>query len=105
MARRTLNQNSALHRYFDLLASTLNAQNLTVDVILRADTQWNKERVKELLWKNLQKSITGKESTTKLTTKELTEVYDTLNKALGEKLHIHVDFPSYEEKLDKNRVN
>ena len=98
MAKRTLNQNSALHRYFDLLASTLNAQNLTVDVILRADTQWNKERVKELLWKNLQKSITGKESSAKLTTKELTEVYDTLNKALGEKLGIHVDFPHYEQK-------
>ena len=98
MSRRTLSQNSALFRFFDLLASTLNAQNLTVDVILKADTQWNKERVLELLWRPLQKSITGKESTTKLTTKELTEVYDTLNKALGEKLGIHVSFPSYENK-------
>ena len=95
--KRTLQQNQALFRFFDLLASTLNAENLTVDVILRADTQWNKERVLELLWRPLQKSMIGKESTTKLTTKELTEVYDTLNKALGEKLGIHVSFPSYEQ--------
>ena len=97
MAKRTLNQNSALHLYFDLLASTLNAQNLTIDVVIKADTEWNKVRVKELLWRKLQKSITGKESSTKLTTKELTEVYDVLNKALGEKLGIHVEFPSYEQ--------
>ncbi len=96
--KRTLQQNQALFRFFDLLASTLNAENLTVDVILKAETQWNKERVLELLWRPLQKSMIGKESTTKLTTKELTEVYDTLNKALGEKLGIHVEFPHYEQK-------
>ena len=97
MAKRTLNQNSALHRFFDLLASTLNAQNLTVDVVVKAETKWNQERVKELLWRPIQKAVIGKESSTKLTTKELTEVYDVLNKALGEKLGIHVEFPNYEQ--------
>jgi len=96
--RRSLLQNKSLHRFFDLLASTLNAQGLTVDVVLKTETIWTPETTKALLWKPIQKAITGKESTTKLTTKELTEVYDTLNKALGEKLHIHVSFPSYENK-------
>jgi len=98
MTRRTLSQNSALHLFFEHLASTLNAQNLTIDVMLKAEKKWSAVSVKEILWRDLQKSITGKESSAKLTTKELTEVYDTLNKALGEKLHIHVDFPHYEQK-------
>ena len=96
--KRTNTQNRALHKFFDLLASTLNAQGLTVDVVLKSETSWTAESTKELLWRPIQKAIIGKESSAKLTTKELTEVYDTLNKALGEKLHIHVSFPSYENK-------
>mgnify|MGYP002640005925 CR=1 FL=1 len=97
MSTRTNQQNRALHKYFDLLASTLNAKNLTVDVVLKPDTEWNKDTVKALVWKPIQEAVLGKQSTTKMTTKEVTEVYDVLNKALGEKLGVHVEFPHIEE--------
>lgn len=93
---RTIQQNRALHKFFSLLASTLNAENKTIEVVLKPDTEWNSDTVKALIWKPVQQAVIGKQSTTKLTTKEVNEVYSVLNKALGERLGVHVPFPSME---------
>lgn len=93
---RTTQQNRSLHKYFSLLASTLNAENKTIEVVLKPDTEWSTDTVKALIWKPIQEAVIGKQSTTKLTTKEVSEIYDVLNKALAERLGIHVPFPSIE---------
>ena len=62
----------------------------TVDIL------WTKESVKTHLWKGIQDAMFEKDSTTKLTTKEVGEVYEVLNRHLGEKFSIHVPFPSEE---------
>jgi nicotinamide riboside kinase len=91
---RTVQQNRALHKYLALVAATLNAENLGVTVVLKPDTEWSMEGVKEMMWKPIQQAVLGKSSTTKLTRTELTEVYDIMNKALAERFDIHIPFPS-----------
>jgi hypothetical protein len=81
-----------------MLSDELNNAGLDLIHTLRHDVAipWNPSLVKELLWKKVQKAQLGKRSTTKLTTKEIDIVFETLNRHLGEKLGVHVDFPSEE---------
>lgn len=90
---RTSQQNRALHKYFALVAATLNAENLGVTVVLKPDTEWSAEGVKEMMWKPVQKAVLGKTTTTKLKSTEVTEIYDVMNKVLSERFGIHIDFP------------
>lgn len=94
---RTLQQNRALHKYFSLVAEALNDRQLTVKTIIKADIEWNPLSVKEMLWKPIQKAVLQKKSTTELKRKEIDEVYDTINLALGQKFGIHVPFPTIEK--------
>ena len=93
---RTLQQNKALHKYFSLVAEALNDRQLTVKTIIKADIEWNPLSVKSLLWKPIQEAVLQKKSTTELKRKEIDDVYDTINRALGEKFGIHVPFPTIE---------
>lgn len=95
--QRTIQQNRALHKYFALVAATLNAENLGVTVVLKPDTEWSSDGVKEMLWKPVQKAVLGKASTTKLNRTEITDIYDVMNKVLSERFDIHIPFPNIEE--------
>jgi len=95
--QRSIQQNRSLYKYFDLLSATLNANNFDVQIVLSPNTEWSAEGVKLLLWKPVMQAVTGRSSTAKLTTTELTEIYDIINKALGERLGLSVPFPSIEE--------
>ena len=92
--KRTVTQNSSLHKYFELVAIQFNKRNLPITIVLKPEIMWNKYSVKELIWKVLQKPITGKESTTKLKKDEITKVYDVMNKLLGERFGFNVEFPN-----------
>jgi len=98
--QRTLTQNAALHLFFNLLAETLNDAGFDMKKTLKpeVDIPWTGDLVKTHLWKPIQKSLLGKKSTTELTKDEVGKVYETLNRYLGEKLAIHVPFPSDPEK-------
>lgn len=89
---RTIRQNKALHVYFELVAEELNNAGLYIANVIRADAPWNKDRVKELIWKTTQEKMLGKRSTKELTTGEIDKVYDVVNRALSDK-GIHVEFP------------
>jgi hypothetical protein len=104
--KRTSAQNRALHLYFTQLAEALNNAGLDMRRTLRPDVDipWNSETVKEHLWRPIQKAELQKESTTKLSTKDIDAVYDTLNRHLGEKFDISVSFPSIEGMLLNRRV-
>ena len=94
--QRTIQQNKALHKFFELLADELNGAGLDMRKTLKPeiDIPWNKETVKEYLWRPIQDLQLRKASTKELNTKEIDKIYDTLNRFLGEKLKIHVAFPS-----------
>ena len=100
---RTAKQNNSLHLYFTLLAGELNAGGFDMKKVIRqeVDIPWNPYSVKEYLWRPLQEAQLGKRSTTKLTTKEIDQIYDTLNRVVGERTGVHVEFPSIESLEDK----
>lgn len=97
--KRTKQQNKALHVLFNLLASTLNEAGLDMRKTLKPeiDIPWSGPAVKEFLWRPIQTAQLDKRSTTELTTVEIDQVFDTINKHLGEKFGLHVPFPSIEE--------
>lgn len=102
---RTNQQNKALHKLYELLAEELNDSGLYMQKVLKptVDIVWTRENVKEYLWRPIMKAQLGKESTTELTTKEIDDIFDTLNKHLGEKFGLHVAFPSIEHLIQNER--
>ena len=101
-ATRTSQQNKALHLYLTHVAQALNEAGLPMQKVLTVDIDWNPENVKEYLWRSVQKSQLKKESTTQLTKAEVTQVYETLNRLLGEKFGVHVPFPNDEARALEN---
>jgi hypothetical protein len=101
--QRTKQQNKALHVLFRLLAETLNENGLDMRKTLKpeVDIPWSPASAKEYLWRPIQKAQLNKKSTTELTTKEIDEVFDTINKHIGEKFSIHIPFPSIETLIEK----
>ncbi len=96
MTRRTDEQNAAMHLYFRWLAQALlekhfDFRDLTVEIPA------NEYMVKEHMWKSIQKKMTGKKSTKDLEINEVSIIYDILNRALIDKLDIHVRFPNKED--------
>lgn len=61
------------------------------------EIRWTPHNIKEYLWRPVQIASLGKESTKDLNTKEIDIVWETLNRFLGERLGVHVPFPSLEE--------
>ncbi len=99
---RTQDQNSALHLWFELVARDLNEGGFTVQVVLKQkiDLDWNKELVKELLWRPAQEALIKKKSTTKLDkVGEIDTVFDHLNRHFGEKFGLHIPFPMNPNKV------
>lgn len=97
---RSIKQNSALHRYFSLISIELNKRGVRVDPN-GMNIEWSMLRVKELIWKEFQKLVLGKESTRLLSKQELTEVYDYVNYFLGERFSFNVEFPNREQLENK----
>lgn len=99
--QRSKQQNKAMHLWFQLVAEALNAAGYTIQKVLthfKIEIDWTKDSVKEVLWKQTQKALLGKDSTTELSKHEdIDLVYNHVNRFLGEKLQIEsIPFPSYE---------
>lgn len=96
MDTRTIQQNRALHKFYDLVSKELNDKGLTVAKTIKADIIWSQSSVKEVLWKPIQEAVLKKKSTTELNKDEIDKVYDVINMALGQRFGIHIPFPSIE---------
>lgn len=92
---RTTPQNSSIHLYCDMVAQELNNAGLDMQIALKlgVNVPWTMETVKAIIWKPIQQAQLGKESTTQLETTEVSKVYETINRFLGER-GVHVPFPS-----------
>lgn len=97
--KRTQRQNKALHLLFGMLADELNDSGLDMKKVLKpgVDIPWTKSSIKEYIWRPIQEVQLSKKSTTDLTTKEIDEVFETINRHLGEKFGVYVPFPSIDE--------
>ena len=93
---RTIQQNRSLHKWLAMIAKALNDAGLDIKQVVKADVEWTMTSVKEIIWRSIQKAITNKKSSTKLTKEEFSQVMETTNRLLGEKYGIFVEFPSQE---------
>jgi len=102
--QRTLQQNKALHLYFQLVADTLNDAGLDMRTVLKPGVEipWTKTTVKEYLWRPIQNIQLMKKSTTELTTRDIDAIFDTMNRHLANH-GIHEPFPSIEEIINRQR--
>lgn len=102
--QRTLRQNSALHLMLTQLADELNDAGLYMQRVLKqgVEIQWTPELAKEYLWRPIQKVVTSRESTAELNTKEIDQVFEYLQKHLGEKLGLEVEFPNIQHLIDRS---
>ena len=97
---RSDKQSRALHLMFETLADELNDRGKYVSTVIRADARWDKNRVKELIWRAVQEKMFNKTSTTSLTTKEIDEIFEVIQKALAE-MGIEIIFPSINAIMDR----
>ena len=101
---RTLTQNASIHKYCAMLAEAFNEAGLDMNAVLAEGTSipWSEERVKELIWRKVQIAALGKESTTKLETFEVSQVYDIVNRHISQTFSIFIPFPSKNELIAKS---
>ena len=103
---RTLQQSKALHLYFTQLAEILNESGLDMRKVLKPSISipWTPQTIKENLWKPIMEFQLQKSSTTEMTTKDIDEVYDVINKHIGEQFGISIEFPSQESLINNSRI-
>lgn len=96
--QRSLKQNSALHVWCGLMAEELNSSGYSMEKVLahKASIDWTMHGVKEHLWKPVQESMTGEDSTASAQKIDYMKVYEVLNRHFGEKMGVHVPWPVHE---------
>lgn len=94
--QRTLTQNRAIHKYCAMLAKALNDAGWDMRRTLKEDFDipWTEESAKENLWRPVQRAMLSKESTTALERQEVSQVFETINRNIGEKTGVYVPFPN-----------
>ena len=98
-SKRTSSQNSALHLYFSQVASELEREGHTLQDVIKhinkVEITPTMSNVKEIIWKEIQKVVLNKKSTTELAKQEdIEKVYDVMNKWLGTYFQIYIPFPN-----------
>jgi hypothetical protein len=100
--QRTSQQNRSYWKGCELLAQALNDAGLekkaALELLLKEgmDIPWTKNAIHEDLFKPIIRAMYGKVSTTQLGRIQISEAWDVLNRATGEKLGVTVPFPSEE---------
>jgi hypothetical protein len=95
---RTSLQNRSLHLYFKNLANALNDSGNDMKVTLstisdKPEIPWSMLSVKERLWQPVMDSIINQKSTARMEKKDVSIVYDALNRVLINRLGVSVQFP------------
>jgi hypothetical protein len=103
--KRSNTQNSALHLYFDFISKELNNLGLEFQYQglkgLDFSIMYTPNIVKEFVWRPIQIALFDKESTTKLTSKEINEIIDVITKFFGER-GVYLEFPSIQSLINRN---
>lgn len=102
--QRSTLQNASMHKYFGLVSESLNSSGFSLQQVVakfnKSDIWWSMHAVKDVIWKNMQSAIVGKESTTQLESNEVTTVYKYTDHYLTNTIGIeHIPFPSIESMI------
>lgn len=96
-AIRTVKQNASIHKYCTLLAKAFENGGLDMQTVLSkaVPVKWTMEAVKEVIWRRIQVAMyPDKQSTTKLETKDVNEVYAVVSRHLSTEFNINQSFPN-----------
>lgn len=96
---RTLSQSRALHLAFQQISTELVGQGIDQRTVIRDLKGYSAPVTAEFLkmvFKTIAWTMYRKDSTTQLTTAELTGCFDVLTKFLGETYGVSITFPSYD---------
>lgn len=98
--KRSNTQNASLHLFFRLLAEELNDAGLDQRTVLKESVQipWTETAIKEQIWRPIQQAVTGKASSTDLSRAEVGDIYEVLNRHLGSKFGVFVEWPNAEKR-------
>lgn len=98
---RTNQQNKALHLYCEWLAEELGNAGMDMRVtgtVIEVPISPTKENVKEVMLKPVMNALWPDiTSTAKLDTVQVSQLYEEINRFTGERLGIHVRWPSEED--------
>ena len=98
---RTRRQNDSLHLWCEEVARELNNTGIDMSVLVKnLQVSHTKESVKAI-WRAIANAKYGKTSTTQLTSKELNDVCEEMNKMLAN-VGVHLAFPSNEYFIHEN---
>lgn len=93
--QRTLTQNKAIHKYFVELTTELNNQGITLNILLKnIEVDLTPMAIKDI-FRKIGEVKYGKKSTKDLTTVEIQECYEELNRHVSQH-GVHIPFPSIE---------
>ena len=102
--KRTLTQNSSLHKYCELLSDELNSAGFDVRTTIKIPVDFTPATVKEYFFKPvLHAMYPEKHSTTELSTVEIQRVYENLNRMTSEKFGIGISWPSNDQLLGERK--
>lgn len=96
---RTAQQNRAFWMWMSKIAVMFNDMNLDITMVLKMDTEWNKDKVKVNLADEVILKYFGKKSSTTLTVDEISMLIIILTKAMGHKGVTLPEFPSIDSLL------
>jgi len=94
MDMRSIRQNSSLHLWCNQISSLLNDSGLYVNDILKLETKWSMEKVKENIFKPVVASLYDKKSTTKLNKNEFEQIIDVITLSFAKKGIVIPPFPN-----------
>ncbi len=97
---RTTKQNSALHKYFEFIATELNELGMEFQYQgikgMNISLRYTPELVKDFIWRPIQIALYEIQSTKDLDTKQMNDIIDILIKYFGER-GIEIAFPCIED--------
>ena len=99
-------QRRALHVFCEQLATALNDAGMDMKRTLRAEAEipWTQKAVKDYLWRPVQEAMTGKQSTTELSTVDPTAIHEALARHLAVRLGVECPpWPTKERQLEEGR--
>lgn len=98
--QRTLKQNKSLHLYCKMLSEALNDAGISQGVFLHGLEVDNSPESIKAVFREIGKTKYLENSTAKLSTKEMTDVWEEINRHIAS-FGIHIPWPNRENEYDK----
>ncbi len=90
--KRTNLQNASLHKWCELLAEMLNDKGMDMKTVLKPDVDipWNKQMVKEFIWRPIMQAVIQQNSTMDMSTTDPTEIIEVIARHFAQKHGVEV---------------